>query len=520
MNLSGKDLILVNSPGKEKVYQSLAGELAAFEPPIWAALIAEFIRNKGMSVGILDAEALQLSLADTAKIVADANPKLAVMVVYGQQPSASTQCMPAAGEVHANIKKLNPKIKTMFIGTHPSALPERTLVEEKPDFVCAGEGPYTILEVLNKIKANDTNYKGIGGLWFMEGALVQSSPMMAKIKDLDAELPGMAWDLLPMDKYRAHNWHCWDHINERSPYASLYTSLGCPYKCTFCCINAPFGGSGIRYFSPEWTIKQLDILVEKYGVKNIKIADEMFVLHPTHVLGICDHIIKKGYDLNIWAYARVDTIKDEFLLKLRKAGFRWLGLGIESGSKFVRDGVSKGRFGDIDIKAIVRKVQDAGIYVGANYIFGLPDDDYESMMWTLDMALELNTEWANFYSAMAYPGSNLHKMATTEGMALPENPGGPHWIGYSQHSKECMPMDTQKLPAREILAFRDYAFEKYFTNPKYFEMMEKKFGKDVIKHIHHMNSHKLHRNNAISREELMRKLRDVKNLEQYQSLTL
>ncbi len=519
MDIKNKDLLLINAPGKEFVYQSLANDLVAFEPPIWAGLIAEFIRNKDLSVGILDAEALQLSFDQTSTMIAEANPKLAVMVVYGQQPSASTQCMPAASTVHKQVKLKNPGIKTMFLGTHPSALPEKTLLEEKPDFVCAGEGPYTILEVLNKMKAGDANYEGIGGLWFLHGDQVKSSPMMGKIKDLDKELPGMAWDLLPMDKYRAHNWHCWDHINDRKPYASLYTSLGCPYKCTFCCINAPFGGSGIRYFSPEWTIRQIDILVEKYGVKNIKIADEMFVLHPGHVLGICDHIINKGYDLNIWAYARVDTIKDEFLLKLRKAGFRWLGIGVESGSKFVRDGVSKGRFGDIDIKQVIKKVQDAGIYVGANYIFGLPDDDYESMMWTLDLALDLNTEWANFYSAMAYPGSPLHKLASTNGMALPEDPGGPGWIGYSQHSRECLPMATDKLSAAEVLAFRDYAFEKYFEGERYIKMMQQKFGDDVVKHINFMNSHRLERNNAIPRAQLMENLRKVHS-DKYQALTL
>lgn len=504
MDIKGKDLLLINAPGKERVYQSLASDLAAFEPPIWAALIAEFIRCKGLSVGILDAEALQLSLSKTSSLIAEANPKLAVFSVYGQQPSASTQCMPAASAVHKQVKKLNADIRTMFLGTHPSALPEKTLLDEKSDFVCVGEGPYTILEVLNKINTGNKNYTGIGGLWFMEDGNIRSNHMMGKIKNLDVELPGMAWDLLPMDKYRAHNWHCWDHIHERSPYASLYTSLGCPYQCTFCCINAPFGGAGIRYFSPEWTIRQIDMLVEKYGVKNIKIADEMFVLNKHHVLGICDHIINKGYDLNIWAYARVDTIKDEFLAKLRKAGFRWLGIGVESGSKFVRDGVSKGRFGDIDIKKIIRKVQEAGIYVGANYIFGLPDDDYESIAWTLDLALDLNTEWANFYSAMAYPGSALHALAKKNQISLPEDTNSSGWMGYAQHARETLPMSTAKLSAAEVLAFRDYAFEKYFTSEGYITMMRKKFGQQVVDHIREMTTHKLKRDNSISRDELIK----------------
>ena len=125
-----------------------------------------------------------------------------------------------------------------------------------------------------------------------------------------------------MCKYRAHNWHCFDHIEHRKPYASLQTSLGCPYKCSFCCINSPFGTPGIRYWSSENVITQIEILVEKYGIKNIKIPDEMFVLNPKQVIGICDEIIDRGYGkkLNFWAYARIDTLEDNEMLKKNDTG--------------------------------------------------------------------------------------------------------------------------------------------------------------------------------------------------------
>ena len=90
------------------------------------------------------------------------------------------------------------------------------------------------------------------------------------MRSLD-EIPMPAWDLLPMEKYRAHNWHCFDHIEERQPYAVLYTSLGCPFDCSFCCINALFGKHMIRYRSLDKVIAELDFLVNTYGIKNIKI---------------------------------------------------------------------------------------------------------------------------------------------------------------------------------------------------------------------------------------------------------
>ena len=95
----------------------------------------------------------------------------------------------------------------------------------------------------------------------------------------------------------------------------------------------------------------------------------MFVLNKNHVLGICDLLIERDYDVNIWAYARVDSVQDQFLDKLKAAGVNWLCLGIESGSDHVRDGADK-IYGNDDIKDVVRRIQGAGINIIANYIFG------------------------------------------------------------------------------------------------------------------------------------------------------
>jgi len=245
-------------------------------------------------------------------------------------------------------------------------------------------------------------------------------------------------------------------------------------------------------------IRQIDELVRTYGITNIKIPDEMFVLNRRHVLSLCDAIIERDYRLNIWAYARVDTVQDEVLEKLAAAGFRWLGLGIESGSQHVRDGVEKGRFGESDILRTVKRIKDHGIHVAANYIFGLPDDTPDSMQDTFGLAVELNAEWANFYCAMAYPGSPLHRLARQRGWALPEDPGGPGWLGYSQHSYESLPLRTQTLTATQVLDFRDKAFTAYFSSPRYLNHIERTFGSRVVRHVTEMNAHTLRRRHHAS----------------------
>lgn len=492
MSRKDLDVVLVNPGSRQAVYQALGNEFSAIEPPALAGLFATFLRNKGLSVAIVDAPAENLSPEGAAQRISEEySPVLVVMVVYGFQPSASTQNMPAAGETCRALKKINAGYKIMMTGTHPAALPERTLREEAIDYVCDREGPETILQTVKALKAGNKeaqDFRNIPSLWYRDSGAIRSNPPGELMTDLDGEMPGVAWDLLPMAKYRAHNWHCFEHIHARQPYASMHTSLGCPFTCSFCCINAPFGKSSYRLWSPDSVIVQIDTLVKQYGVKNIKFVDEMFVLNMAHVEGICDRIIARGYDLNIWAYARIDTIKDGILAKLKQAGIRWLALGIESGSNHVRNGVAKGRFGSDDILKTVRQIQDAGINVIGNYIFGLPDDTHQSMQETLDLALECNCEFVNFYCAMAYPGSKLYSLAVEKGWELPDS-----WIGYSQHSYECHPLRTEFLTSAEVLRFRDSAFMKYFTSASYLEMVKRKFGTDVLINIQDMTRVKLKR---------------------------
>ena len=491
------DLVLINPASRPGVYQSLGRELAAVENPVWAGLMAGFCRRFGVSVEVIDAEAEELSAADVAERVAYMRPALAAVVAYGHQPSASTQVMTAAGQTCTAIKAHTPDQPLMLVGGHVAALPERTLREEAGDYVAAGEGLHTLVGLVKALQSPVPVLAAVPGLWYRDNGMTRHTAGVPLVADLDRELPGIAWDLLPMSRYRAHNWHCLDG-SARQPYASIYTTLGCPYQCTFCCIQAPFKAgeraAGIhkaantyRTWSPDHVLAQIDTLVNDYGVRNLKIADEMFVLNRRHVEGICDRLIARKYDLNIWAYTRVDTLKPGMADRLRAAGFRWLAIGLEAGAERVRADVDKG----FDQAAVVRVIDDirrAGIHIIANYIFGLPEDDMATMRATLDMATELNCEFANFYSAMAYPGSPLYDIAVRQGLPLPAA-----WTGYSQHSRDCLPLPTRYVTGREVLAFRDEAFRAYYTNPTYLDMVTRTFGQATAAHIQGMTAATLDR---------------------------
>jgi len=473
------DILFIHPNAAKKIYQDLSKDYSAIEPPIWAGMLAAHCRLKGYGVDILDCEALHLNDEQAAKKIGEANPRVACFVIYGQQPSASSQNMEGAVSLVDLIKKTYPQIKILFVGGHVSALPREVMEKHScVDFVCQNEGVYTISNLLKtNLKDHLDRVQGLGYRMNSTVVLNPPSPIVAK-EDLPRELPGIAWDLLPIKQYRTALWHALPNNAQRQPFAALYTSLGCPMKCSFCMINIinrqeneySDGSAVFRYWDPEFIIQEFDKFAQM-GIKNIKIADELFVLNPNHFMKLCELIIERGHKFNIWCYSRIDTVKERFLEALKGAGVNYLALGIESGNTKVRKDVVKGRFEDVDIRDIVKKIREHGINVAANYIFGLPEDDLSSMRQTLDLALEMNTEMANFYSAMAYPGSPLYGIAKKEGWKLPDT-----YAGFSQHSYYTQPLPTKYLTAEQVLEFRDKAWMTYHTSPRFLNLLKEKFG--------------------------------------------
>jgi radical SAM superfamily enzyme YgiQ (UPF0313 family) len=462
------DILFVHTNSSTQTFQSLL-KYAAIEPPIWAALLANSMRSLGVRVDILDCEALQLDTEQSYNHIKDINSSLVCFVQFGQHPSASAQNMQGTHEL---LKMMDYEFKTILVGLYPSALPEKTLKDEKCDFVCEGEGVDTLLGLF---QTDLVNVSKVPRLWYRDGDEIKFTHMTSIIGNLEQGLPGMAWDLLPSpDKYRNVTHFSMTNNNERTPFASLYTSLGCPYKCDFCCINAPFGKSTFRYWHPEFMITEFDKIADM-GIRNIKIADEMFVLNKNHFLKICDLIIERGYDFNIGAYARVDTVREEYLEKLKKAGVNWLALGIESGNRKVRIDAAKGKFDEVDVTDIVKKIESFDIEVISNYMFGMSGDTHETMQETLDLSIELNTSGANFNPTMIFPGSPLFTDAVNKGIDLP-----PTYSGYSYYSKDSFPNPTDNLTREEILKFRDDAFQKYFNRKEWFGKIRKKFGQETV----------------------------------------
>jgi len=499
------DVLFVNPNSSAHVYQDLSKDFSAKETPTWSLLLAQSCRAAGFGVAILDCDAERLTPEAATKRIHEADPRLVCLVVYGQNPSSGTTNMSGTVDLCNFLKAAHPEYPVCVVGSHASALPKEVLAIPSVDIVLVGEGVYALRNLLKSdLKTELPNINGIG--YKENGHMVLTAPEAVVPQErMDIDLPGYAWDLLPyrekpFDLYRAHLWHADFQDQYKTPFAALYTSLGCRFKCDFCMINivnrtdysdgvASSKSNFMRFWSPEFILKEFDKLQE-HGVNTVRIVDEMFFLDKRYYEPLLKGLVARGYGdrLRMWTYSRVDTVRKDQLELFRKAGVRWFCLGIEAASQNIRREVTKGTFQEVNIRKVVQEARDADINIIANYMFGLPDDTLETMQQTLDLGLEMNTEMWNGYACMALPGSPLYFEAQKQSMTMPAT-----YAGYGFLSYECQPMATRHVSAADVLRFRDQAFEKYFNHQPYLDLVSKKFGPNALENITKLKGVKLKR---------------------------
>jgi len=503
------DILFINPDSSAKAYQGLAAVFSAIEPPTWSLLLAESCRSKGFNVAILDCDAERLTIEQSLQRIEDLNPRLVLFVVYGQNPNSGTTSMIGALSLANAIKDHTSKQLVCFVGSHVSALPMEVLCYDSVDIVLLNEGVYALHNLLNSdlSEISLSQIKGIGykksGPGGFKIATLNDPQSVVPQDRMDIDLPGYAWDLLPyknkpLDMYRAHFWHAdFDH-SKRTPFAAIYTSLGCQFACDFCMINilnrdnnaddiSAADSKGMRFWSPEWVGREMQKIADM-GVKTLRISDEMFFLNKKYYVPILQNCIDREFGFNMWAYSRIDTVRVDALDIFKRAGVNWLALGIEAGNQLVRQEVSKGSFKEVNIRDVCKVISDSKINIISNFIFGFPEDTLETMQETLNLALELNTEMANMYPCQALPGSPMHNKAIKNGWDLPDS-----YEGYAFLSYESQPLPTNYLNSAEVLKFRDDAWKTYFTNPAYLSLVEKRFGLSQRLNVEEMASIKLNR---------------------------
>ena len=487
------DVVLIH-PSKSGMYGQV-GSLSSTTPDVLLGLVDAYLEHNDIVSVIIDLDIVSISQKNLLDTITNLSPKLLGVFATGVNVSASTQTMPSVIKFFKDIAvNLPSTIKTFVYGGHPTVLPERTLKETSVDYVILGEGYDAILSLVKNIADNKT-VKNIEGIAYMKTDILDNqhtivNPMPSMI-DVN-KLPMVNWEKQNPNLYRAHNWHCFGvNIDNRSPYGVIWTSMGCAYPCDFCCINNLYDKRVFRFRDMKKVVEEIDVLVKKYGVRNLRIMDELFVIKHPRIDEFCDLLEERNYDLNIWCYARVDSVSPNILKRLKKVGLNWIGYGFETGDdekalNAINKKVNKNSFSNDEV---VKMTRDIGINMIGHAILGLYEDDEEAIRKNVKFLYKHQFEWNNIYPAFAYPGTPFYDKYLGEGIISEPK----KWDEYGLYSYDCNPLPTKHLTSLEVLKLRDELFEEYYRDDRVLENLRAKFGQKTVDHIRDMLSVKLKR---------------------------
>lgn len=283
-------------------------------------------------------------------------------------------------------------------GPHPQFMAAEILRKGSVRFIVKGEGEETVPRLAAALTAGE-DPAGVAGLLFREGERLVETPDPSPI-DVEG-LPFPARHLVDLNRYSA--------TIDGIPATPVVTSRGCPGACTFCS-SSRFFGRGWRARSPASVLAELDEVRNRYGFRGIAFVDDNFTLDPERVIRICAGIRERGYDLSTWNFSRVDTIarNPEMVRAMAAAGTRVVYLGIESAAEGVLESIGKEGQGGENERA-VRLLQGNGIEVYGSYIMGHLNERRRDVERTIDLAVRLDTNVAQFTILTPYPGTPLYE---------------------------------------------------------------------------------------------------------------
>jgi radical SAM superfamily enzyme YgiQ (UPF0313 family) len=347
----------------------------------------------------------------------------------------------------AVIRSQHVGVTTVAGGAHPSGDP-RGVMERLPelDFAFKGEAEIGFVRLLQYLETGG-ELATIPGLVYREGGDVLVNPPQ-EVDDIDT-LPMPAWDLLQPESYpeAPHG-----AFTKNFPTAPIIITRGCPCQCTFCA-GKSITGTRVRKRSVPNVMAELAHLAAR-GVREFHIEDENFTLGKKLVMEFCDALQRSGLNMS-WSLpsgVRIDTLDRELLDQMERSGCYSLAVGIEFGSNRTLVATRKG----LTVELVRQKLElfrGRHIKVTGFFLFGIPGETLEDMQKTVELALELPLDRAQFNNFMPLPGSPLWDRLQQEGML-----GSIDWDRYFVHDvafcdKGIHPDQLKKLQRRAYLRF-------------------------------------------------------------------
>ena len=456
-------VLLINPPStiSERYGRKDLGDIGGDMIPLGIACLAAYLREKGFGVGVLDCPTLQIDSDKVYEIIKKKDPEIIGF-------STTTYSLSRAIEIAERIRHKLPTKLTVVGGSHTNVAGIETANEYGKyfDIIAYGlDGEYIIHDIVKKYSEKNFNrdlfLKDFGVLENIKGIVFRKNNISIRnkpseiIDNLD-ELPFPARDLFPTERYMPlpNNY-------KQLPATNMIVIRGCPYFCTFC----DQAGTKTRRRSPQKVVEEIKNCVENYGVKEISFWDDTMSYHKKWMNEFLDLLIEADLKVSWTCCAAVNTVDDYNLLKkMRKSGCWNIFFGYETGVEELAKNIQTNKKNrDFEkMKRIGSWTREVGIEVRAGFLVGLPGETPELAKQTIQTAIELDPDYAQFTVCCPYPGTKLAN-EIHEGK----------WGKFITHDlKEYNMWKVTWLPfgyknAEELKNMERYAFRKFYLRPSY-----------------------------------------------------
>ncbi len=424
--------ILLINPSSHTKYPS---------PPLGLLQLASCVQEHGHEVRVID-----LNLAGELKNIRQCD----IIGITAVTPNINE-----AIEVSKNIKSLYPETPIILGGPHATILPEETLEAGAFDMVLVGEADKTLPMLFDSLE-QELPLDDIPNLYCKAGDYIWDNKTDSVPIDMN-ELPMPDYSLINLSQYHPH-----PPYGRKKPWLPMITSRGCPSGCAFC--SKPVFGSKYRAINAADVVTQLGILKETYGVKEITFYDDVFTIDFHRTYDICDGILQNKLDIDWSCETRVNLIGHSAILPdMKRAGCFLIAYGIESGSLDILANLNKGISLE-QVEQAIAYTREAGIQTIGYFMIGSPGEALADIDKTINFAIKLKLDYAQFAITTPLPGSQLYQQYLADGHQMP------NWdaFSYANMGKATIPMfNSQNLTTEDIKQALSEANKRFYLRLGY-----------------------------------------------------
>ncbi len=441
-------VLLISPPDANMIttnVPSVVDEESGLYPPLGLLYVAAYLKkNTDHEVEVLDTHVDRLTYPQIEEEIRRRKPDL-----VGIQTMTFT-LIDVVLTARA-VKNVDPEIPVVLGGPHVYIYPEETIGLPEIDYLVIGEGEETFTHLINAL-ANGKDLALVPSIAYKRNGRVFKNALVPLHDDLN-KLPFPARELIPQSRYTSV-------LAQRSPITTMMTSRGCPMQCIFC--DRPHLGKQFRYRTAESVVDEMAVC-EEMGIKEIFFYDDTFSIRKDRVLQVCDEIVNRGIKLHWDVRAHVNTIDEQVLDAMQRAGCTRIHFGVESGNQEIIKVLKKGLNLE-KVKRVFKMTRDRGIATLGYFMLGNPTETREQMEETLDFARNLAADFVHISITTPFPATELYARALREGLYERD-----FWKEFAAEMDENFVPRVwdEKLSRDELIELLQAGYKSFYMRPGY-----------------------------------------------------